>query len=86
MDNGEFEVLAQKIVVDYISKHTLAPGGILPKFAVFTVWLSKVLENNKGMFACTLPDGRYFEVTYNGDKNEFYLDTYSKVSNEVIQG
>jgi hypothetical protein len=26
----------------------------------------------------------YYEVTYNGDKNEFYLDAYKKFENRSI--
>ena len=32
----------------------------------------------------TLPDGMYYEVTYNGDKKEVYLDAYKKFENQKI--
>ena len=34
----------------------------------------------------TLPDGMYYEVTYNGDKKEVYLDAYKKFENKKIGG
>lgn len=34
----------------------------------------------------TLPDGMYYEVTYNGDKKEVYLDAYKKFENQKIGG
>lgn len=35
--------------------------------------------------ATPLPDNRYFEITYNGDKRELYLDAYQKEANEVTK-
>ena len=32
----------------------------------------------------TLHDGMYYECTYNGDKNEMYLDAYKKFENKKI--
>ena len=48
---------------------------------VYVVWLSKTLQNGKALLSTTRPDGMYYEVTYNGDKNEFYVDAYKKVVN-----
>ena len=53
---------------------------ITPK-DVYVVWLSKTLQNGKALLSTTLPDGMYYEVTYNGDKKEFYVDAYKKVVN-----
>ena len=36
------------------------------------------------MLATNLRDGLYFEVTYNGDKHEAYVDVYLKQKNFVI--
>ena len=44
----------------------------------------KALQNWKWMLSSTLADGMYYELTYNGDKNEFYLDAYKKFENRVI--
>ena len=54
-------------------------------FEVFIVWKSKTLQNYKYMIGSTLMDGKYYEVTYNGDKKEWYLDVYEKVENKVIK-
>lgn len=48
---------------------------------VYVVWLSKTLQNGKAMLSTTRPDGMYYDVTYNGDKNEFYVDVYKKLIN-----
>lgn len=52
---------------------------------VYIVWFSKTLQNFKALVSTTLPDGRYFEVTYNGDEKELYLDVYEKRENQVIK-
>lgn len=52
---------------------------------IYVVWLTKVLQNNKAVLSTSVDgDGLYFEVTFNGDKNEFYVDTYGKLNNEAI--
>lgn len=52
---------------------------------VYAVWLCKTLQNNKGLFSTTAIDGKYYEATYNGDKDELYLDTYVHENNECIK-
>ena len=49
------------------------------------VWYSKALRNYKCiMFIPSLKDGHIYECTYNGDREEFYVDAYKKVSNTVF--
>lgn len=48
----------------------------------FVVWYCKTLQNFKALLSTPYDDTRYFEVTYNGDKNEFYFDCYVKEYNE----
>ena len=52
---------------------------------VFIVWFCKTLQNWKALVSTTLPDGMYYEVTYNGDKKEAYLDAYKKFENRCIK-
>lgn len=51
---------------------------------VFVVWFTKTLKNWKAMVSTKLPDGRYYEVTHNGEAGETYIDTYVKVDNVCI--
>lgn len=48
---------------------------------VYVVWSTKVLQNNKALLSTNLPDGMYYEITYNGDKDEIYFDVYKKFEN-----
>lgn len=83
MGNDAFVKFARKTVKDYITEH-LDKSDEPVEFEVYVVWLCKTLQNNKGLFASTLMDGMYYEVTYNGDKNECYLDAYKKFQNVCI--
>jgi trehalose-6-phosphate synthase len=74
---------ALKIVRDYIMEH-LDKSDPEPKFEVFMVRKAKVLQNWKYLISSTLWDGMYYELTYNGDKKEWYLDAYKKFENRVI--
>ena len=51
---------------------------------VYLVWCWKTLRNWKALISTTLPDGMYYECTFNGDKNEMYLDAYKKFENKTI--
>lgn len=51
---------------------------------VYVVWFVKVLQNWKALVSTTVPDGMYYEVTYNGDQGETYLDAYKKFDNVCI--
>lgn len=72
------------IVRNYILNH-LDKSDEAPNFSVFTVWKAKALQNWKYLLSSTLPDGMYYELTYNGDKKEWYLDAYKKFENQVIK-
>lgn len=74
---------AIEIVLDYITKH-LDKSDPIPKIDVFIVWQCKTLQNWKWLISSNLMDGMYYEVTFNGDKHEFYLDAYKKFENQRI--
>lgn len=74
---------AVKLVSDYIKEH-LDKSDKIPEFEVYTVWKCKILQNWKYLCASTLPDGMYYELTFDGDKNWWYLDAYKKFENRCI--
>ena len=73
-----------QLVKDYILSH-LDKSDETPQFEIFTVWKCKILQNWKYLLSSTLPDGMYYELTYNGDKKEWYLDAYKKFENVGIK-
>ena len=74
---------AQKIVRGYIHEH-LDKTDDVPPIEVYIVWKCKVLQNWKYLLSSSLFDGMYYELTYDGDKNKWYLDAYKKFENRVI--
>lgn len=77
---------ANEIVFIYVKNH-LEKTDTHVDFSikdVYTVWFSKTLQNWKALVSTTLPDGMYYEVTYNGDKKQTYLDAYKKFDNVCI--
>lgn len=86
MDNGKFMELCKKTVVDYYNNQVdVTDGHQIDEDNVYVVWSCKTLQNNKALLSTTVPDGMYYECTYNGDKKELYLDVYKKWENQCIK-
>lgn len=81
----DYQKIARKIVLDYANEHIDKTDNVqITLDNVFIVWFCKTLQNWKALVSTTLPDGMYYEVTYNGDKKEAYLDAYKKFENRKI--
>lgn len=86
MKNNDFENLCIKLVKDYANEHLdKSDNVVVEEKDVFIVWICKTLQNNKALLSTTLLDGMYYEITYNGDKKEIYLDAYKKFENRAIK-
>ena len=75
---------AKRAVVLYVNGGKIEAQDTLTENDVYIVWFCKTLQNWKALVSTILPDGMYYELTYNGDKKELYLDAYSKVDNVVL--
>lgn len=85
MTNQNFVYICKRIVCDYANDHLdKSDHRMVTTNNVYVVWLSKVLQNNKALLSTSLPDGMYYEISYNGDKNELYFDAYKKFENRRI--
>lgn len=84
MSDSKFIDSCKNIVKDYAIEH-LDKTDAIQDFEVFFVWCCKTLQNNKALLSTTLLDGMYYELTYNGDKKELYLDAYKKFENRCIK-
>lgn len=77
---------AKKAIVDYFNEEVEKTDKIkITSADVYVVWQCKTLQNNKAMLSTTVSDGMYYEFTWNGDKNEGYLDAYKKWKNVLIK-
>jgi hypothetical protein len=76
---------AKQLVVDYFNQRAEKTDGVwLGLEDVYVVWFSKTLQNWKALVSTAVPDGMYYEVTYNGGGRVTYLDAYKKFENVSI--
>lgn len=84
LSDVEFVNYCKKIVTKYANKKLEVTDGVqIEDKDVYVVWLTKALQNNKALLSTNLLDGMYYEVTFNGNKAEFYLDAYKKFENQA---
>lgn len=78
LSSEEFINRCKSIVVDYTDKDITEDN-------VFVVWYCKTLQNHKAILANNIiEDQTIYEITYNGDKSELYVDKYKKEFNKAI--
>lgn len=84
--SDNYDAKAMQLVRDVLDKTLIDhnPGDELPAYSLYVVWRVKVLQHWKALVATDMPDGRYFEVTYDGDKKQAYVDWYHKYKNIVV--
>ena len=85
MNEREFIKIVRVEVAKYTNEHLdKSDNKQITEDDVFIVWNCKTLRNNKALASTTIFDGMYYEITYNGDKNEIYFDAYKKWENKCI--
>ena len=86
MGSKDFILKVKELVAEYANEHLdKSDNKQITVDDVFIVWSCKTLQNNKVLASTTLFDGMYYEITYNGDKNEIYFDAYKKWENKCIK-
>lgn len=76
MGSKEFQELAMKAVFQ-----------VNPNIAIsemYIAWMVKVLQNNKALISAHSTDN-YYEVTYNDDKGEIYVNEYKENSSTCLK-
>lgn len=87
MTDKQFIDFCKKQVVEYFNgrRDATDKNGSITEGDVFIVWSCKALQNWKALVSTTVTDGMYYELTYNGDKKQLYLDAYKKWENKCIE-
>ena len=76
----------KKLVAQYFNEQVeISDNKTISLNDVYVVWTCKTLQNFKALLSTIVSDGMYYELTYNGDKKEFYLDAYRKWENVCIK-
>lgn len=70
--------------IDHLIKEDREGKIAIPAYSIFITWKCKTLQNYKYLLCTNLNDNKYYELTYNGDKRELYIDEYDKVNNVAI--
>ena len=82
MEFNKFQDMCKEKVVEYFNGRVDKTDNLkITKDDVFVVWYCKTLQNAKVLLSTNVSDGMYYELTYNGDKKELYLDAYKKWEN-----
>lgn len=86
MDSKKFIAICVEAVISYANENfEKTDHSQISEEDIFVVWSCKTLQNNKALLSTTVSDGMYYELTYNGDKSEVYLDAYKKWENKCIK-
>lgn len=88
LHENEFRKRAKKAVVEYWNAHRTLPHKFkeIKTSDVYIVWQVKAIQNSKALLGVKVKDdGLYFEVTWNGDSSELYLDVYRKQKHITVE-
>jgi hypothetical protein len=80
----DYQLEARQRVVNFFNDFRLETVPEITLDSVYIVWFCKTLKNWKALVSTIIPDEIYYEVTYNGETKETYLDVYSKQYNFTI--
>ena len=85
MNEKDFVALCKKTVADYANRLLdKTDGKQISENDVYIVWMCKALQNSKALASTTLFDGMYYELTFNGNAGELYVDAYKKWENFTV--
>ena len=88
MEDKEFMEKATDMVIEYYNNQVeITDNYKIRETDVYIVWMASILMNNKALLSTNVPDGMYYEITYDNNNETFYFDAYKKWDyKEYIQG
>ena len=82
MGSQEFLNICKATIAAYFNEHREKTDNFdITVNDVYVVWYCKTLQNHKALLSTTATDEMYYEMTFNGDMNELYMDAYKKWQN-----
>ena len=81
-----FDLIKSEVVKYYNDRRSKGLSGYdITKDDVVVVWYGFILGSFKAWVTTSIQDGMYYEVTYNLQKNEMYIDAYKRWENVCIE-
>ena len=81
MNSYEFEVICKNALIEQLKK---LYNEDLKIDELHLVWFTKALQNWKCIIIDLRENNRLYECTFNGNKQELYVDIYDKQHNIVV--
>ena len=88
MKSTEFMERAKQEVANYYNSLFNSDGNVnvlIKPEDVYIVWFNFTLQRMKALLSTTVPDGMYYEITYDPNGNQLYFDAYKKLYNKAIK-
>ena len=86
MEDKEFMIKATDMVIEsYNELVEVTDNYHLKEEDVYIVWMCNILGNNKALLSTNVPDGLYYEITYDNNDEIFYFDAYKKWTHQEYE-
>ena len=84
-DPDRFLMTAKRVAVaNYNASRDAGRSPEITTDQTYIVWFTKTLGNWKAIVASPAARGLLWEITFNGHKNECYVDVYKKLNNVKV--
>lgn len=84
--NFNANTMKDEDAISVVNHYLANTYNIIPyEYNVFVVWKCKTIQNVKFIVG-TNYNNNFFELTFNGDANELYIDVYNKIDKVTIHG
>jgi hypothetical protein len=82
--NDVYYEKAKRLALQHYNRRVPAPIPPITLDDVFVVWFVKVLQNWKALVSTSVRgDSTYYEITYDGENEQAYVDCYTKVDSKT---
>lgn len=79
-----YELKARKILTAHIDSHDF-PGFEKSIFEIRIVTFTKTLQHWKAIMVTDMPDGKLYELVYDGDRQHTYINEYDKTRSTIVE-
>ena len=84
MKHQKRAVAAVRKIIDMSRNLGLYPDGV--EYKLYIVACGYILGDEKWWMTTDIPDGKYYEVTYNHNEDEIYVNVFQRIFSEVVKG